>query len=276
MRERMHERGAGWRRLSTLPLLALAMLLPASAQAATADLAISNSDSPDPVKEGAVLTYTINVTNLGPGTASDVTVTDELDSHIDSGSASSTQGMCDLHGKAVTCEVGTLGTSGPAQNATIIIKVTPKMAGQLTNTATVAVGSADTDPNSANNSVTQTTTVVAAGGGGGGGGGGGASCAGHAATIVGSGASETLRGTGGRDVIKARGGNDLITALQGKDIVCAGGGKDAVKGGAGNDKLKGGSGRDLLKGAGGDDRLLGGPGRDRCKGGPGHDIERSC
>ena len=32
-----------------MPLLVIVMLLPASAQAATADLAISKADSPDPV-----------------------------------------------------------------------------------------------------------------------------------------------------------------------------------------------------------------------------------
>jgi uncharacterized repeat protein (TIGR01451 family) len=266
-----------WAGRGGLLLIAAAMLVPASAQAATADLAITKSDSPDPVKEGAVLTYTITVTNLGPSTASEATVTDELDSHVDFGSVTSTQGTCDLKGKTVSCVVGTLGASPNAQSATITISVTPKRAGQLSNTATVAVGSGDADPNPANNSATQTTTVIAAGGGGGGGGGGGAAvCSGHAVTIAGTGGSDTIRGTAKRDVIKARGGDDHVSALQGKDIVCAGGGNDTLKGGAGNDRLKGGSGRDVLKGAGGDDDLFGGPGRDRCDGGPGHDTEHSC
>ena len=260
-----------WTGIGGLLLIAAAMLVPASAQAATADLAITKSDTTDPVKEGAVLTYTITVTNLGPGTASGVTVTDELDSHVDFGSAASTQGACDLKGKTVTCDVGTLGATPNAQSATITLNVTPKRTGQLSNTATVAVGSGDTDPNPANNSATETTTVVAPGGGG-----GGATCAGRAVTIAGTGGSDTIRGTAERDVIKTRGGNDHVSALQGKDIVCAGGGNDMVKGGAGNDRLKGGSGRDVLKGAGGDDDLFGGPGRDRCSGGPGHDTEQSC
>ncbi len=264
-----------WAGRGGLLLIAAAMLVPASAQAATADLAITKSDSSDPVKQGAVLSYTITATNFGPGTANGVTVTDELDSHLDFGSTTSTQGTCELKGKTVTCVVGTLDASPNAQSATITINVTPKKAGQLSNTATVAVGSGDSDPNPANNSATQTTTVVAAGGGGNGGG-GGATCAGHAVTIAGTGSSDTIRGTAERDVIKARGGNDHVSALQGKDIVCAGGGNDTVKGGAGNDRLKGGSGRDALKGAGGDDDLFGGPGRDRCSGGPGHDTEHSC
>lgn len=47
------------------PLLALgiAALLPSSAAAATADLSIAKTDSPDPVSVGAQLTYVITVSN---------------------------------------------------------------------------------------------------------------------------------------------------------------------------------------------------------------------
>lgn len=264
-----------WAGRAALVLLSVVLFAPATAHAATADLAVAKSDSPDPVKNGQTLTYTIAVTNLGPGTASGVTVTDTLDSHVDFVSATASQGTCSQNGKKVTCDLGNLAAGPYAPAATITIKVIPKKTGQLSNSATVAVGQGDTDPNPANNTDTETTTVIAAGGGGDGGG-GGPTCAGHAATQVGTGGADTITGTPGRDVIKARGGNDVIRALQGKDIVCAGGGKDVLKGGSGNDKLKGGSGRDTLKGAGGDDELLGGPGRDRCKGGPGNDTERSC
>lgn len=259
-----------WLRLSTLSaLFAIALLVPTSAHAATADLAISKSDSPDPVTEGAVLTYTITVSNSGPGAASNATLTDELSSHVDFVSATPTQGSCDLGGKTVTCELGTL-PAGPGATATI--EVRPKKTGQLTNSASVAVGAGDTDPVMANNSATEMTTVVAADGGGG----GGATCAGRAATIVGTGAADTITGTTGRDVIKARGGNDQLRALAGNDIVCAGGGKDTVRGGSGRDLLKGGSGKDVLMGGGGNDALRGGPGRDRCRGGSGNDTKRSC
>ena len=251
--------------------LAIALLIPAGAQAATADLAISTSDSPDPVTEGAELTYAITVSNLGPESASGVTVTDDLSSRVAFVAASSSQGSCDIRGKTVTCELGMLAVG----DATVMIKVTPKKAGQLTNSVSVAIAQGDDDPTPANNTDTEATTVVAAGGGGGGGA-AGATCGGRAATQVGTGGSDALVGTPGRDVIKARAGNDVIRGLQGNDIVCAGGGNDVLKGGSGNDRLKGGSGRDLLKGAGGGDDLLGGPGRDVCKGGPGRDTKRSC
>jgi uncharacterized repeat protein (TIGR01451 family) len=259
----------GWLGLS---VLAVALLVPAGAQAATADLAISKSDSPDPVAEGAVLTYTITVSNLGPGAASGVTVTDDLSSHVDFVSATASQGSCDRDGRHIRCALGELAVS-EYTGATVTIKVKPTKTGQLSNSASVAVGKNDTDPVDGNNSDTETTTVTAAGGGGGG---GGATCAGQAATIVGTGGADTLVGTAKRDVIKARGGNDTVRGLKGNDIACGGGGKDIVKGGSGNDRLKGGSGRDLLKGGGGDDDLFGGPGRDRCRGGAGHDTKHSC
>ena len=255
----------------------VALLLPAGASAATADLAITKADSPDPVKEGGLLTYTISVSNLGPGTATGVTVTDDLPSQVDFVSATASQGTCDQKGKKVTCALGNLAANPYGQAATVTITVRPKKAGQIVNTASVAVGQGDTDPNAANNSATTTTTVVAAGGGGGGGGGGaGAACAGRAATQVGTAGADVLVGTSKRDVIVARGGNDRVRGLSGKDIVCGGGGRDRIKGGAGDDRLKGGAGRDTLRGGGGDDRLFGGGGRDRCSGGPGNDTEHSC
>src|SRR5262249_45191057 len=45
-----------------------------------ADLAITKSDSPDPVVTGSNITYTITVRNSGPTDASTVTVTDNLPS----------------------------------------------------------------------------------------------------------------------------------------------------------------------------------------------------
>jgi uncharacterized repeat protein (TIGR01451 family) len=262
-----------WLRLSTLlALFGIALLVPASAHAATADLAIGKSDSPDPVTEGAVLTYTITVSNTGPGTATGATLTDELASHVEFISATPSQGSCDIAGKTVTCELGALSAGS---GATATIEVRPKKTGELMNSASVALSEGDTDPVMANNSATETTTVVAEDGGGGGGG-GGATCAGRAATIVGTSAADTITGTTGRDVIKARGGNDQLRGLAGNDVVCAGGGKDTVRGGSGGDRLKGGSGKDVLKGGGGNDALRGGPGRDKCRGGSGNDTKRSC
>jgi uncharacterized repeat protein (TIGR01451 family) len=269
----MNERSRRRARLSVAaPILALALLVPAGSNAATADLAVDKTDSPDPVTVGAELTYTIKVTNSGPGAASGVVLTDKLPNQVDLISATTSKGGCGAKGREVTCDLGTLAADPYNPAATATIKVKPTKAGKITNTVTVDVGSGDTDPVKPNNSDSETTTVVAAGGGGG----GGPTCAGRTATIVGTGGADTLIGRPGRDVIVARGGNDLIKGRGGNDIVCSGSGKDTAKGGSGNDRLKGGRGRDRLRGGVGDDTMLGGPGRDSCRGGAGADTERSC
>ncbi|HEX2129693.1 MAG TPA: hypothetical protein VHF58_10805 [Solirubrobacterales bacterium] len=260
----------GMRRAALAAVGAVALLAPASASAAT-DLAVTKTDSPDPVQAGQLLTYTITVTNAGPDQATDVVLTDELDSAVQFVSASP---GCDLQGKTVTCNLGNVDAS-PAPGETVTITVRPKNAGQITNTATVTTAD---DTNGANNTATTTTTVTEAGGGGGGGGGGGAgaACGGFAASIVGTRGNDVLVGTPRRDVIAARGGNDVVRGLDRRDIVCGGGGRDTLKGNAGNDKLKGGRGRDTLRGGRGSDKLSGGGGNDRCFGGRGDDVEKSC
>ena len=59
-----------------------------------ADLAITKSDSPDPVTVSQPLTYTLTVINHGPSAATGVTVTDPLPSTVTFVSASATQGSC--------------------------------------------------------------------------------------------------------------------------------------------------------------------------------------
>jgi uncharacterized repeat protein (TIGR01451 family) len=245
-----------------------------------ADLALTKSDSPDPVAENAVLTYTIEVENKGPDAATNVVVSDDLPSQVADVTASVPGGTCDVQGKKVTCTVGSIANGA---TATVTIQVHPKKAETIENTASVT--SDVTDPVESNNSDTEPTTVIAAGG---------PTCKKKKATIVGTDASETLTGTAGRDVIVAGDGNDTILAGAGNDLICAGtgddfakagSGGDFAKGGRGNDKLKGqgdgdtlkgNRGRDRLRGGGGNDLLAGGKNRDRCSGGSGRDVERSC
>ena len=272
-------RRRGW----IAPLLAIGIvaLLPSSAAAATADLSIAKTDSPDPASVGAQLTYVVTVSNAGPDTANGVQVVDNLDSHVDFVSATASQGNCDQQGKKVTCELGALAID---ETASVTIKVTPKKEGQISNTVTVTT--TDTDLNSANDTATQTTTVLPQAGG--------PSCGGKAATIVGTEGDNTIAGTEQRDVIAALGGNDVVQGLRGKDIICGGAGDDTIKGKADDDLLKGGSGNDVIRGGGGNDRLRGGGGFDQlfggggndslsgggaddtCRGGGGSDIKQSC
>lgn len=274
--------------MALVPVLLLAVLAFASAGSAapagSANLKVTKADSPDPVRVGASLTYTIGVENLGPSPATGVTVTDNLPKGADLVSATGPAGPCPAQAGKVTCGVGSLNPVGvnyggtPAQ---VTIVVVPRTPGTIRNTATVKGD--QKDPANANNKATATTRVL-----------GSAGCRGFTATVVGTPGADYLVGTPGPDVIVAFGGSDRIVGLAGRDLVCAGGGADRVAagsaadrvfGGPGPDRLLGRGGPDLLKGSGGGDVLKGGPGSDRlrggrgfdrCRPGPGLDSVRGC
>jgi len=251
----------------------------------TADLRVVKSDSPDPVTVDSVLTYTIRVTNLGPQGATGTTVTDRLPSNVDFVSATASSGTCTRTGRNVTCNLGTV-QAGNTNAETVTIKVRPRRAGTISNTASAE--SVENDPVAANNEDTETTTVQEQGAAP------AATCRGVAATRRGTSGDDTITGTDGRDVIAAFGGNDEIVAMGGQDLICAGRGNDFVNAGSaadrvfgaagadrllgrgGPDLLKGNAGRDILKGGIGSDRLRGGIGFDTCRGGAGADSLRSC
>jgi glucose/arabinose dehydrogenase len=83
------------------------------------------------------------------------------------------------------------------------------------------------------------------------------SCAGEAATILGTKRSDVLVGTKGNDVIAGRGGKDRLKGKGGDDLLCGGSGADVIKGGGGDDVLKGGADSDLCRGGPGSDRTRG-------------------
>jgi uncharacterized repeat protein (TIGR01451 family) len=274
-----------------LAAMALAVLVPAiaiSAPGDQADLRVTKSDDPDPIGVGDVLTYTIEVENLGPMAATNVVLTDTLPAGVDFVSASA---GCTHQGRRVTCEIGGLAASGGQSRQTLTIRVRPRKADTISNT--VRVRSAETDPQAANDSDTESTVVSPVPGppppppsp---------ATCRGRTATIVGTNGSNFLIGTPVRDVVQARAGDDTVFTFGGRDLVCAGDGRDFVNGGrrgdglfggakhdrllgrAGNDGLRGQSGPDVLRGGNGNDDLAGGRGFDFCRGGRGIDLLRGC
>ena len=126
------------------------------ANANSADMAIVKIGSPNPVTEGTPLTYTLTVTNNGPASATNVTATDTLPSAVTYLQTTTTQGSCSEAGGTVTCLLGPMAN---AATATISILTIPNAPGIVTNTA--AVKADQTDPNSANNTSTQSETITA-------------------------------------------------------------------------------------------------------------------
>ncbi len=121
----------------------------------SADLAITKSDSPDPVTPGSNLTYTLTVTNNGPNDAPAVTVTDTLPAGVTLVSATPSAGTC----TGLACDLGNLANGA---SATIIITVTvdPAVACGTMLTNTASVGSSVSDPNAADNTASADTTVT--------------------------------------------------------------------------------------------------------------------
>lgn len=105
-----------------------------NAPVVTADLGVSLSATPNPVKRLSNLTYTINVNNAGPGSAAAVTVKDTLPLGMSLVSAASSQGTCS-GSTTVTC---TLGTMASGANGAVTIIVQPRFTGSYSNKATVS------------------------------------------------------------------------------------------------------------------------------------------
>src|SRR5262249_27667643 len=118
---------------------------------------ITKVDSPDSNVAGTLLTYTLVVTNNGPGTALGATVTDTLPATVTFLPALSTPGCSGT--TTITCVIGTLAAGA---NATLAIAVQTNSAlppsNPIVNDATVTSASADPDPS--NNTASQPTTIV--------------------------------------------------------------------------------------------------------------------
>ena len=123
--------------------------------AGDADVSVSQTDTPDPVRARQQLTYTVAVTNGGPAAATEVTLTDTLPRNIRAGTITTTEGVCSRVARTVTCTIGALD---PGETVTVTIRVTPKRAGTLTNTATV--DAIENDPDPADNTDLEQTMVT--------------------------------------------------------------------------------------------------------------------
>ena len=110
---------------------------------ASADLAISKVNTPDPVVAGNALTSRITVRNDGPSPAAGVQVVDELPAGVTGVAALEPEGSCT---PAVSCDVGTVA-AGETVTVTVRATVPPgSTAASLTDVARVSADTADPDP----------------------------------------------------------------------------------------------------------------------------------
>lgn len=113
------------------------------------DLRITKTGT-DPLVAGAPVTYTLTVTNDGPGNATGFVVTDTLPAELIN-VASPTPG-CNVAGRTVTCTSGRLEV-GDSRAVTITADVPGGQYACLTNSATVLPNEEDTDPTNNTDSV---------------------------------------------------------------------------------------------------------------------------
>src|SRR5262249_56715656 len=100
-----------------------------------ADLVIKVFDCPDPVEAGQAITWTIDVSNAGPATATSLMVTDILPSGVSQARVSGDGWNCRPTVTTVSCQRASLGV-GPAPTITITA-VAPGTAGGITKQADV-------------------------------------------------------------------------------------------------------------------------------------------
>jgi uncharacterized repeat protein (TIGR01451 family) len=118
-----------------------------------ADLGVSKS-GPASVEPGGQVTWTLTVTNHGPGNSPGSTVEDQVPAEVTNVS-SSTPG-CSVAGNTVSCAVGVLA-SGASTQITVSGTAPAAPSTCFTNTATVAGTTPPDDLNAANNTGTWTT-----------------------------------------------------------------------------------------------------------------------
>jgi uncharacterized repeat protein (TIGR01451 family) len=131
----------------------------------TADLSITNTDTPNPVIAGNNITYTVVVTNNGAAAAATVAFSEAIPANTTfvSATPSPTTGWtCSVVSGTLTCSNATLA-SGSSATFTVVLTVNSSTASGTVITDTANVSSTTTDPNPNNNSAAATDVVATAG-----------------------------------------------------------------------------------------------------------------
>jgi uncharacterized repeat protein (TIGR01451 family) len=167
---------------------------------ASADLELSQTvDNPNP-DVGDQVTFTLTLTNKGPGIASRVEVTDILPPELSFVSAFTLQGT--YNSNTGVWDVGNLRDN---LSRTLTITANVNTAGSIINTAEVtAVSEADPDSIPGNNNRNEDDQ----------------------ATVTLTVTTDEIIGTAGRDVLTGTANHDILIGLEGRDILTGGGGND--------------------------------------------------
>jgi uncharacterized repeat protein (TIGR01451 family) len=131
-----------------------------------ADVSVEQSVTPDPVRPGGALTFTITVSNVGPNAASGVQLTDPLPAGTSLVSFTAPTGctITQTTGSSGTTIIATLTSGTLAVGASVQFSLvvgvsrTAANASVIANTATVSATTAD--PDTTNNSSTASATVL--------------------------------------------------------------------------------------------------------------------
>jgi len=130
-------------------------------QVLNVDLGVTKSDSPDPVTAGEDITYSIVVTNYGPGDATGVTLTDTFDELVTYVSATPSQGTCSLKVRVVTCTIGGMASGATASVSLVVTAGDVIEPVQIANLASVSGN--ELDPVGSNDNWMEATTIVPVG-----------------------------------------------------------------------------------------------------------------
>ena len=123
-------------------------------------MAVTMTDSPNPVLAGANITYTAVVTNNGPATATTVTAVDTIPANTTFVSDVVPAGWtCVVNATTVSCSNPSLAANA-SSTFTFVFSVTAGTAPGTVIVNSITVGSAVSDPTAANNTATTNTIVT--------------------------------------------------------------------------------------------------------------------
>lgn len=143
------------------PLLGLACVFFAGSLYGATDLAVSQSDSEDPVALGTNIVYAIFLINNGPAPATNVVLTDALPANVTFQSVEAPDGWTCTPPQIDT--TGVMNCSSPqveaGQTVGITLILRPTTIGVASNVVTATAS--DPDTHAENNTESEETTVVA-------------------------------------------------------------------------------------------------------------------